>query len=469
MNTQAKSTSQPLVLLVDDELDTLTLLEATLRSSGYDVVKADRGRKALDLVAEMPVDLVFADYRMPEMNGLELLERLQSEYPEIPVVMLTATESIQLAVKAIKAGAYDYLSKPFNYHQIQIVAEKALSAGQLRRENTRLREELQKTYRFENLIGRSEAMNSVFRRIEKAAETDASVLIQGENGTGKELIARAIHYNSSRRKAAFVAVDCAAIPQTLMESELFGHEKGAFTGADRQRRGKFELAHSGTLFLDEIGEMNVDGQAKLLRALQERRFTRLGGEHPLQVDIRIIAATNKPLESEIEQGAFRKDLFYRLNVIPIIVPPLRERREDIPLLTEFFLQKHASAEQPRRIHPDALRLLMQADLPGNVRQLENLIQSALALCDEEEIQPEDLNLSGTASSSIRLREGLEQSSLTEQVRFFEKQRVQEALAATGGVEKEAARLLGISERSMWHLVKKHQLKKRSARKSGDRS
>ncbi len=454
------------VLLVDDEPETLGLVEMTLRSSGYAVEKTDRGRKALALLAERPVDLAFIDYRMPEMDGLELLEHLQAEYPDLPVVMLTAAESIQLAVKAIKAGAFDYLNKPFNYHEILMVVEKALSARKLRQENTRLRRELQTIYRFDNLVGQSAAMQAVFRRIEKAAEVDASVLVQGENGTGKELIARAIHYNSPRRREAFVAVDCAAIPSTLLESELFGHEKGAFTGADRLRKGKFELAHRGTLFLDEVGEMSVDGQAKLLRVLQERRFSRLGGQLPLQVDIRVIAATNLPLEEAISSGRFREDLYYRLNVIPIHVPALRERREDIPALVEFFVRKYRVANRPGRIHPGALRQLMEAPWPGNVRQLENAIQSALALSDGEEIRPEELNIPLREVTALAQQPGTPSSEesqsrpLPEQVKRYEKTLVCHALEEAAGVEKEAARLLGISERSMWHLVKKHGLKKR---------
>lgn len=451
------------VLLVDDELDTLHVLEMTLRSSGYAVMKTDRGEKALAIVAREPVDLAFIDYRMPEMDGLELLRRLQKDYPDLPVIMLTATESIQLAVQAIKAGAYDYLGKPFNYHQIQIVAEKALSQRRLRQENTHLRSELQKTYRFENLVGRSEAMQTVFRTIEKAAEADANVLILGENGTGKELIARAIHYNGPRRRKPFIAVDCAAIPETLMESELFGHERGAFTGAHQQRKGKFELAHGGTLFLDEIAEMSIEGQAKLLRALQERQFNRLGGERTLQVDIRVISATNRPLEEAIRTGAFREDLYYRLNVIPIQVPPLRERMSDIPLLVESFLKKLSPGNRRVRISPEALRRLTNAEWPGNIRQLENVIHSALALCDAEEIRPEDLGPefhaqdarteSGTVMKSLPIS-----GTLDERMKTYEKQLVLQALEESGGVEKRAADLLGVSPRTVWYLVKKHQLK-----------
>jgi len=461
---------QATILLVDDELSTLAVLEKTLRSGGYEVEKADRARQALALLAEKPVDLAFVDYRMPEMDGLELLERLQAEYPDLPVVMLTATESIQLAVKAIKAGAFDYLNKPFNYHEILMVVEKALSARRLRQENTRLRRELQTTYQFENLVGHSAAMRAVFRRIEKAAEVDANVLIQGENGTGKELIARAIHYNSPRRRGAFVAVDCAAIPPTLLESELFGHEKGAFTGADRMRKGKFELAHKGTLFLDEVGEMDTDGQAKLLRALQERQFTRLGGQQPLEVDIRVIAATNLPLEEALAGGRFRQDLYYRLNVIPIQVPPLRNRREDIPALAEFFLRKYSMGNRPRRIHPEAMKGLIQASWPGNVRQLENVIQSALALSEGEEIRLEQLSIQpeGPGVKEPSAEQDFTSDHLPEQVKSYERSLVCQALEAAGGVEKEAARRLGISERSMWHLVKKHALKNVAGKNTGER-
>jgi len=286
--------------------------------------------------------------------------------------MLTATESIQLAVQAIKAGAYDYLNKPFNYHQIQIVAEKALHARRLRQENIRLRQELRRATGLGTLVGRSRAMQAVFHRIERASEMDANVLIEGENGTGKELIARAIHEGGLRRSKPFIAVDCAAIPASLLESELFGHEKGAFTGADRMRKGKFEQAHGGTLFLDEVGEMNIEGQAKLLRALQERQFTRLGGEKPIRVDIRIIAATNKPLEEAIRAGIFREDLYYRLHVITIEVPPLRDRIDDLPMLVEHFLDKYCLPKRRKRVSPEALRALMESQWPvtcGSSRML----------------------------------------------------------------------------------------------------
>jgi DNA-binding NtrC family response regulator len=401
---------------------------------------------------------------MPEMDGLELLRRLQKDYPDLPVVMLPATESIQLAVQAIKAGAYDYLAKPFNYHQIQIVAEKALGQRRLRQENTQLRSELQKTYRFENLIVRCEAMQEVFRKIEKAAEAEANVLILGENGTGKELIARAIHYNGPRRRKPFIAVDCAAIPETLMESELFGHERGAFTGAHQQRKGKFELAHGGTLFLDEIAEMTIEGQAKLLRALQERQFTRLGGERTLQVDIRVISATNRPLEEAIRTGAFREDLYYRLNVIPIPVPPLRERMSDVPLLVECFLRKLSPENRRIRMTPEALHLLTNAEWPGNIRQLENVIHSAVALCEGDDIHPEDLGSefhapdSGTAGGPPPPSPP-DSITLDERLKAYEKQLVQQALEDSGGVEKRAAELLGVSPRTVWYLVKKHRLKK----------
>ena len=457
------------VLLIDDELETLKVLEMALESTGYEVLKTNRGKKALGIVAEEPVDLVFLDYRMPEMDGLEVLKSLQADYPDLPVIMLTAEESIQLAVKAIKAGAFDYLNKPFNYHQIQIVAEKALEQRRLRQENTRLRGELETTYQFDNLIGRSEVMQAVFRRITKAAESDASVLIQGENGTGKELIARAIHYNSPRRKKPFVAVDCAAIPEPLMESELFGHEKGAFTGASQLRKGKFELAHGGTLFLDEIAEMNIDGQAKLLRALQEHQFSRLGGEKQTHVDIRVIAATNQPLDERIRTGSFRQDLYYRLNVIPIFVPPLRERLNDIPMLVNFFIQKLSGESKAPKVPGETLKQLMESDWPGNIRQLENTIHSALALCEGESIQPEDL---GPDFKSKPSNQSLPQSAssndppneknLSEQVRDYERSLVRNALNQADGIEKQAASILGISERSMWHLVKKHGLKKKGS-------
>ena len=377
------------VLVADDELNMRRVLEAILRREGYDVVTAANG---LDAVSEMNRDIhtVITDLKMPGLDGMGLLRKLQQDFPEVPVVMITAHGSVESAVEAVKLGAFDYLEKPFEQEQIRQIVAKAMRTHELARRDARP-EEPSGRGRF-RLIGSAPVIRQIFAVVEKVADTPSTVLITGESGTGKELIARALHENSSRHKGPFIKINCAAIPKTLMESELFGYEKGAFTGAVGAKPGRFELAHGGTLFLDEIGEIPVEMQVKLLRVLQESEFERVGGIKTIKVDVRLVTATNRDLLHEIEEETFREDLFYRLNVVPIHIPPLRDRREDIPLLAEHFIAKFNDRlkKQITGITPDAVACLIAYHWPGNIRELENLMERTMLFCEGPLIRARDL-------------------------------------------------------------------------------
>lgn len=370
---------KPAILVIDDEPATLKVMEANLRREGYAVSLAADGQAGFSQLVSRPFDVVIADYMMPNLDGIALLEKIRAQGLDVPVIIITAYGSVEHAVKAMQLGAVHYLCKPINYSELMVVVKRALEQGILKREVQRLRQELSERHSFSNIIGKSPAMQSIYNLISDVAKTDATVLIQGETGTGKELIAKAIHYNSSRADRPFVGMSCAAIPDTLLESELFGYERGAFTGAVKTRQGRFEAAESGTLFLDEIGDMPLQTQAKLLRVLQEREFERIGGNETLRVDVRLMSATNRDLRKGIQQGAFREDLFYRLNVVPITLPPLRERLEDLPLLAFHFLRVYAARfnKTIESIEPDAIQLLAHQRWPGNVRELENVIERAV--------------------------------------------------------------------------------------------
>jgi two-component system NtrC family response regulator len=380
------------ILIVDDEKNYLLVLEALLADAGYEVITCDNASEALEVSTSHDLDLVITDMRMPGVDGMEFLVQLRGLQPEIPVIMMTAYATVEKAVEAMKRGAFDYVTKPFKNEELILTIRKALEMHRLRQENRLLSQELQERFKFANIVGKSKVMRQVYEVIEKVAQTRASVLITGESGTGKELIARAIHFNSPRSDKPFVSVNCSALPETLLESELFGHERGAFTGAITRRKGRFELAHNGTLFLDEVGDMSSALQVKLLRVLQEMRFERVGGTTTLQVDARLVAASNRDLKREVEFGRFREDLYYRLKVVHINVPPLRERRDDIPLLVHHFLRKVAKYNglPVKNISHEALKYLYQYDWLGNVRELENVIERAVILCDGEEIRPQDL-------------------------------------------------------------------------------
>ncbi len=380
------------ILIVDDEKNYLLVLQTLLQDAGYEVITSDSARHALEIVRSHDLDLVITDMRMPGLDGMEFLVHLRSGQPELPVIMMTAFATVEKAVEAMKRGAFDYITKPFKNEELLLTIRKAIEMHRLKQENRLLSQELQERFKFGNIVGKSRAMRQVYEIIEKVAQTRAYALITGESGTGKELIARAIHFNSPRKNKRFVSVNCSALPETLLESELFGHERGAFTGAVTQRKGRFELADGGTLFLDEVGDMSPTLQVKLLRVLQEMKFERVGGTTTLEVDARLVTASNRDLRREVEKGSFREDLYYRLKVVHIKVPPLRERRDDIPLLVSHFLEKAAKANAMpvKNVSQEALKYLYQFDWVGNVRELENVIERAVIFCDGDEIRSQDL-------------------------------------------------------------------------------
>ncbi|MBI2115769.1 MAG: sigma-54-dependent Fis family transcriptional regulator [candidate division NC10 bacterium] len=449
------------ILIVDDEENVLHFLSRVLEDEGYGVETARTAAEVRTRDWEVPLDLAIIDLRLqPGEDGISLLQMVRERAPETSAVLMTAYGSIESAVAAMRAGAYDYVTKPFRAEEILKVVAKALEQRRLQREVWRLRREVERRYSFANLIGKSPAMQELFHQIEQVAASRGTVLVSGESGTGKELVARAIHYNSPRRSGPFVVIDCAAIPETLQESELFGHAKGAFTGAVGIKRGLFEEADGGTLFLDEVGELRPPTQATLLRVLQDGSFRRVGDTRTLRVDVRVIAATNKDLAEAVRTGQFREDLFYRLKVVPIHLPPLRERREDIPLLADHFLQ-HSVAQaraEVRRITPQGLDLLLRYPWPGNVRELENTIERALLFCDGEAIGPEHLPPE-VRQSTEAIRVGLPHDSLDLRLaldragREVESDLIRRALDRSRGNRTQAARLLGISRRALLYKLK----------------
>ena len=384
--------AEELILVVDDELGMRKYLEKLLIENDFRVKLAHHGEAALQEMRKELPDLVLVDLKMPKMDGLELLREIKSRFPEVIVIIMTAYGTMESAIKAMKLGAYDYISKPFDIDQILLVINKALEKKRLREENIALHKQLKKTYTFEDMVSQNVQMHKIFELIKKIAPTKSTVLIRGETGTGKELVARAIHNLSLRREHSFVPVDCASLTESLLESELFGHVKGAFTGAVSDKKGLLEVASGGTVFLDEIGHISLNIQAKLLRVLQEGQIKRVGDVMPTRVDIRLISATNEDLEKAVEEGRFRRDLYYRINVVPIWLPPLRERKEDISLLVEYFIKKYNYLERKKLkgISPDALKLLMEYDWPGNIRELENLIHRAVVMEKGPYILVEDL-------------------------------------------------------------------------------
>lgn len=380
------------LLIIDDEPNYLLVLEELLSDEGYSVITAETAVRGLEIIQTNDLDAIITDMKMPGMDGMSLLEQVSTFNPDLPVIMMTAFGSVANAVEAMKKGAFDYITKPFANEELKLTIKKALEHHQLLRSNKQLHEELQERYQFDNIIGKSAPMQRIYQLIEKVAPTRATVLITGESGTGKELIARAIHYNSQRKQKPFISVNCGALPENLLESELFGHEKGSFSGAVSLRKGRFELAHQGTLFLDEISEMSPSLQVKLLRALQEMTFERVGGTETLKVDVRIVAASNRNLKIEVAEDRFRSDLFYRLNVVHIPLPPLRARRDDIPLLVDHFLRKYTAenATAPHTLERSALAALMDYGWPGNVRELENVIERTVILSSGDSIGLDDL-------------------------------------------------------------------------------
>ena len=441
---------RPVILVVDDEPGVRESFRLILQDQ-YEMIEAADGPSALEAVSSRPVDLMLLDIRLPGMEGIEVLERVKSMDDGIEVIMVTAVKTIKTAVEAIKLGAYDYITKPFDVEEILSVVDRVLEKRALQREVLYLRSELNQRDGFDDIVGRHDAMTQIYELIRHVAETTVTVLITGESGTGKELIARAIHRQGPRRNKPFVAVNCAAIPKDPLETELFGHEKGAFTGAYFRKIGKFELATGGTLFLDEVGSLRPELQAKILRVLQEREFERVGGIKPIKVDVRIVAATNMNLKTAVSGGLFREDLFYRLNVVSVQIPPLRERKEDIPLLVDHFLRKYNQqfGKAIERFSKRALLVLQSYEWPGNVRELENIIERSVALAPGGVIQVEDLPLDLVAFGHVPLATGpIVGRTLKRALRQFERQFVLRVMERAKWNQTHAARILGLHRNAL---------------------
>jgi len=458
------------ILVVDDEPNYLIVLSELLKDEGFEVFTASDGMQGLKIVEDVDLDIVVTDMQMPGMNGLELLQKIKEKNKDLPVIVITAFAEIDKAVTAMQAGAYSYLAKPFSNDELIITLKKGAQHYSLIRENTRLRDEIKGKSGFSGMVGKNPKMLQVYQLIEKVSPTHASVLITGESGTGKELVAKAIHMNSPRDSQPFIAVNCAALSDNLLESELFGHEKGAFTGAVAMRKGRFELADHGTIFLDEVGEIPLALQSKLLRVLQEKTFERVGGTKTIEVDVRIISASNKDLREEVAAGRFREDLFYRLNVIPVTLPALRERMDDMRLLAEFFVEKYKKelAKPELIISADALKLLMKLPWEGNIRELENTIERAAILCSNDVIEAEDVQPDTLYSEArpvwgqdVDLRQIIPaDAGLNEVLYAVEEKMLTQALAETDFVQARAAENLGITKSLLQYKMKKYQIKKR---------
>ncbi len=447
------------ILIVDDEKNYLVILEALLAPEGYEIITEDNAFNALRLIREADLDLVITDMKMPGMNGMVLLEEVKNIDPELPVIIMTAYGTIEMAVEAMKKRAYDYITKPFRNEELKLTIKKALEFYSLKKENRLLSEALSDRYKYGNMIGKSKPMLKIYDMIGKVAQSRASVMITGPSGTGKELIAKAIHYGSPRKNRPFVSINCGALTETLLESELFGHEKGAFTGAVSMKKGRFELADGGTLFLDEVGEMPPSLQVKLLRVLQEMEFERVGGTKTIKVDVRILTASNRQLKEDVDRGIFREDLFYRLDVVEIDAPPLIDRIEDIPFLVAHFIEKLQPSERREiKLAPEVWKALYTYTWPGNIRELENTIERALVMSSDETITlgdlPDDLvkkkkekiDLDKIVPRNLTLAEALEQ---------IEGKLIVRALKASNNVQSKAAEMLGISRRVMHYKIKKY--------------
>jgi len=450
------------ILIIDDEKSILDLLSVVFEKEGYLVETSLAATRAVDLMGHKDFDLIISDIKMPKMNGMELLKYVREHRPNIPVVMITAYGTIKQAVEALKAGAMDYVVKPFDVEELKIIVAQGLEKKRLKEENIFLKKELKKKYDFENMVGKSKTMKEIYSLIEKVALTDSTVLISGESGTGKEMAARAVHFLSPRRERAFVSLNCGALPENLLESELFGHVKGSFTGAVATKKGMFEIAEKGTLFLDEVSEMSPWTQVKLLRSLQDKKIRRVGGTEEIPVDVRIIAATNQNLQQRMDDGKFREDLFYRLNVISFEMPPLRKRREDISLLVTHFLEKYCKGmgRPVKRIAPEVFSVFESYPWPGNVRELENTIERVVAIEERETITRESLPKEMLMPNkrqdvSLSLQPGFDLNAKMDEI---SNHYVQQALVESKGNLKEAASLLGINYRSLRYLIDKHGLK-----------
>ncbi len=459
-------------LIIDDDSIIREMLETFLKKEGLEVISASDGKTALEILKNDKFDIILTDLVMPIMDGIELLKEAAPLKINTPFIVMTAFGTIETAVEAMRYGAFDYITKPFNLNELTIIIKRALKISRLQMENIMMKKQLKKKYSFEGLVGDSSQMQSVYEMIEKIADTDSTVLITGESGTGKELVARTIHYNSPRFNNPFVPLNCAAIPKDLLESELFGHEKGAFTGAIHTRIGRFELAHGGTLFLDEIGELDLSLQVKLLRVIQQKEFERVGGHKTLKVDVRIIAATNKDLEKAVQEAKFREDLFYRLNVIPLHLPPLRERTEDIPLLLEHFIPYFCKKRKRKlfRFSPEALQCLLKCNWNGNVRELENLLERLSILSNSDIINESDLPEKFHIQRTMQLPKSShfppsldtmppienmgKGCDLNQIIDNIERTLIIDAISKAGGVKSKAAIMLGLNRTTLIEKMKK---------------
>jgi len=454
------------ILIIEDNETMRDAMAAIIEKMGHEFDRAKNGNDGLQLMEKNAYDLVVTDYKMEGMDGLEVLKQVKQKFPLTEVLIITAYGTIELAVEAMKLGAVDFITKPFSHEEFKLKIERVLERirekkelARLSDENIYLRDELEEQFNYGEIIGKSKPMQEVYRTLEKVAATDSSVLIYGESGTGKELIARAIHKLSPRKDKPFIRVNCGALVETLLESELFGHEKGAFTGAMKRKKGRFELAHQGSIFLDEIGDISANMQLKLLRVLQEKEFERVGSEETIQVDVRIMAATNKNLLELVQQGKFREDLYYRLHIIPIYLPPLRDRKEDIPLLVNHFLKKLTSElnKPAKQITESAMERFISYHWPGNIRELENVLERAVVLCDREFIDIKDLPILNSATSEKLPSDVLDRFrlNLNETLSTVEKQLIERAMNETAGNKSQAAKLLGIQTSLLYYKLEKY--------------
>ena len=448
------------ILIIDDEKSQREILSGFLSKKGYKVYSAESGPQGLKIVKEKTIDIILSDFKMPEMTGIEILEKVSLINPNISFVIITAFGTVENAVRAMQLGASDYISKPVNLDELEILLDRIVENKNLLSENQFLREQLQEKNRISSIISNSSKMEEVINLASRSAKSRATILINGENGTGKEVLARAIHYISNRKDTPFIAVNIPALSENLLESELFGHEKGSFTGADKMKKGRFELSDGGTLFLDEIGDMSVSTQIKILRVLQEHRFERVGGTESIEVDVRIISATNQDLEKKIKDGTFREDLYYRLNVVTIKIPPLRERKDDIPPLIEYFTELYCKENDREKLEmsKEAFDILMKYNFPGNVRELENIIERAVVLTRANLITIGDLPLHVKGFKEEMSRPVLGKGTLPEQVEAIEKELIYDALQESGGNQTKAGKLLGLTERNLRYKLKKYNIK-----------
>jgi DNA-binding NtrC family response regulator len=455
-----------IVLIIEDKESMLDMLKQTLEAEGYQVITARDGAEGIRRLADERIGLVLTDLKLPKKDGFDVLKAVKQDNPLLPVIVMTAFGTIETAVKAVKQGAYDFLTKPFDTDHLLVLMKRALDASRMAAENILLREEFADKFGLPKMIGKSSQIQDIMARIQKVAPTNASVLVHGESGTGKELFARAIHYLSNRKNAPFIAINSAAIPRELLESELFGYERGAFTGAETRKLGKLEQADTGTVFLDEIGDMDMALQAKMLRVLQEQVIERVGGGKPIKIDVRIVAATNKDIEKAVAARLFREDLFYRLNVFPITIPPLRERRDDIPALAQYFLNKYATEVRKGllTISDDAMEILMKSPWKGNVRELENVIERAVIYADGGVIRAQDLGISESnildALAEHVPMDGPLQEVAAAATRIAESRRIKQVLKQTGGNKSRAAEILQVSYKTLLTKIKDYQLEEK---------